>query len=63
MGLKSSSRSCGKAAGMGGVRRGHGEGLSGGAKALLENRPAPQEGETGNHPSCVQQGWDLFDLN
>ena len=41
------------------VWRGHGEGLSGGSKALLDNRTPPQEGETGNHPSCVQQGWDF----
>ena len=31
-------------------------------KGLIE-RLAPQEGEEGNHPSCVQQGWDLVDLN
>ena len=24
---------------------------------------APQEGETGNNPSCVQQGWDSVDPN
>ena len=40
-----------------------GEGLLGGTRALLENHSAPQEGETGNHPSCVQQGWDLVDFN
>ena len=36
------------------VRRGHGEGLSVSTKVFLEDHPAPQEGETGNHPSCVQ---------
>ena len=32
----------------------HGKGLSGGTKVVLENCPTPQEGEAGNHPSCVQ---------
>ena len=31
-----------------------GEGLSIGTKVFLEDHPAPQEVEAGNHPSCVQ---------
>ncbi len=38
--------------------RSHGEGLSVSTKVFLENSPAPQEGEMGDHPSHVWQGWD-----
>ena len=33
------------------------------AQVFLEDHPAPQEGVTGNHPSCVQLGWDSVELN
>ena len=40
------SHDTGKTAGLGGVRRGHREGLLVGTKAFLEIRLTPQEGET-----------------
>lgn len=53
-------RERGKAAG---VQRSHGEGLLVDTKVLLENSPPLQEGEIGNHPIRVQQGWDTVDLH
>ena len=53
-GSKGCSRCRVGAAGVGEVQRGHGEGLWVGTKVFLEDHAAPQEGETGNLPSCVQ---------
>ena len=42
--------------GVGGVRGGHGEGLSVGLKEVLANRSATQEGKAGLGSGCVQLG-------
>jgi len=43
-------------AGVGGVRGGHGEGLSVGLKEILANCPATQEGKAGLGSGCAQSG-------
>ncbi len=50
-----------KKSGLGGVRWGHGEGLSVGIEEILANRPAPQEGEavSGALPTLFSKGCPL----
>ncbi len=61
--VAASDHDLGMAAGVGGILRGHGEGLLVLTKVFPENYPTPQEGEMGDHPRCVQQGWDTIDLD
>ncbi len=68
-GLPASQADCstggcgGKKSGLGGVRWGHGEGLSVGLEEILANCLAPQEGEAVPYQHCFQWRWTAADLN
>ncbi len=52
-----------KKSGLGGVRWGHGEGLSVGLEDILANCLAPQEWEAVPYQHCFQWRWTAADLN